>query len=669
MKSRSWLTTDEAAEHLGLGKTLVYALAQEGSIPANKIGKQWRFDKAHLDEWLRAKKDIKSFFTGVDYNISENSQLRQPQQDGYERIYEFFRDGGKVAIVQIPVGCGKTGLAAIAPFGICKGRVLYIAPNLTIKEELYDNFDINNRRKCFFRRTGVLEEKDMAGGPYVTTLDKSNISVCKQSHMVVTNIQQIALVDEKWLHKFGPDFFDMIIVDEAHHNAASSWQKIFQQFPNAKVLNLTATPFRGDKKEITGTQIYRYSFKDASIKGYIKKLRAIYAAPDEVVVFKDGNKKTYTIEQVMEMKVEDWFSKNIALSESCNINIVNNSLEKLENLRQTGTHHQLIAVACSIRHAKQIAALYKERNFTCDIIHSDMEEEENAAVKLRLKNGTLDCIVHVAMLGEGFDHPKLSVAAIFRPFRTPAPYIQFIGRIMRVVVHNNPTHPDNYGYIVTHAGMNQDVLLKDFRDFENDDAEFWAKVIGGSEPEPPLDVMSGKARLRGHNDVRIDEEIVETLFEENVFDIDDEASLDAIRQHLESLGLDPTFAKEMYEKAKNGRSGMQKVAAAVPFAVQPQKAFQEARKRLLDDTKHHAKILLNRCNLELMGPELQSKTGMLGPNLAVATMMFNKEISKMAQNKQQREQWSVEDFKGGMELLPEILNALTRKLKKILSNE
>ena len=47
------------------------------------------------------------------------------------------------------------------------------------------------------------------------------------------------------------------------------------------------------------------------------------------------------------------------------------------------------------------------------------------------------------MLGEGFDHPKLSVAAIFRPFRTLAPYIQFVGRIMRVVVQNDPTHPDN----------------------------------------------------------------------------------------------------------------------------------------------------------------------------------------------------------------------------------
>src|ERR1700677_3873961 len=93
----TWLNTDEAAEYLGLGKTLVYALAQEGKIPANKVGKQWRFEKAHLDEWIRAKKDIKSFFVSVDCNISDNAQLRQPQKDGYERIYEFYNKGGKVA--------------------------------------------------------------------------------------------------------------------------------------------------------------------------------------------------------------------------------------------------------------------------------------------------------------------------------------------------------------------------------------------------------------------------------------------------------------------------------------------------------------------------------------------------------------------------------------------
>src|SRR3712207_8659986 len=55
------------------------------------------------------------------------------------------------------------------------------------------------------------------------------------------------------------------------------------------------------------------------------------------------------------------------------------------------------------------------------------------------------------MLGEGFDHPPLSVAAIFRPFRSLSPYIQFVGRAMRVNVQHSPGHLDNEGIIVSHV--------------------------------------------------------------------------------------------------------------------------------------------------------------------------------------------------------------------------
>jgi hypothetical protein len=59
-----------------------------------------------------------------------------------------------------------------------------------------------------------------------------------------------------------------------------------------------------------------------------------------------------------------------------------------------------------------------------------------------------------------------------------SPYIQFIGRILRVVVQNDPTHPDNYGHIVTHVGMNLDEQLQKFKLFEKDDQAFWAEVTG-----------------------------------------------------------------------------------------------------------------------------------------------------------------------------------------------
>src|SRR5262245_11864463 len=121
-----WLSMEEAAKYVGLGKTVLYALAREGKIPANKIGKKWVFEKTQLDSWIRASQPIENFFTALTPNIAENLALRDPQRDAYLKVYDFFRAGKNKAIIQFPVGCGKTGLAAILPLGIAKGRALVI---------------------------------------------------------------------------------------------------------------------------------------------------------------------------------------------------------------------------------------------------------------------------------------------------------------------------------------------------------------------------------------------------------------------------------------------------------------------------------------------------------------------------------------------------------------
>ena len=138
----------------------------------------------------------------------------------------------------------------------------------------------------------------------------------------------------------------MIIVDEAHHSAAASWQKVIDRFPKAKIILMTATPFRSDRQELSGELIYRYPFRSASLKGYVKRLKASYVAPSEIQLgFKDERGKIYTLEEILKLKEDDWFSRGVALAPLCNKHIVDNSLGKLEELRMSGTQHQLIAVA------------------------------------------------------------------------------------------------------------------------------------------------------------------------------------------------------------------------------------------------------------------------------------------------------------------------------------
>jgi superfamily II DNA/RNA helicase len=365
---------------------------------------------------------------------------------------------------------------------------------------------------------------------------------------------------------------------------------------------------------------------------------------------------------------EEWFSRGVALSDPCNVSIVDNSLEKLEGLRLSGTKHQIIGVACSINHGQRIRSLYEERGYRTEIIHSKLDAHMQEEIIRDLKNGTLDCIVQVQMLGEGFDHPKLSVAAIFRPFRSLAPYIQFVGRILRVVVQNDPTHPDNYGHIVTHVGMNLDEQLKRFKQFENDDKAFWEEVTGGGEPEPPHDVLSGQARMKLREDMVVNSEIVDRVFEEEFTTAEDADIVADLERKFESLGLDPALAKDVVKKSASARPQLRQSEAGEPFAVLPLKQWQESKKRLNEEAKRTANLLLNRCGLVQGGVEIPRK---LKPNIGAnnnfvaALQMVNELLDERIGNGRKRAGWTVEEFRAAMRGLSEILDELTRQIKKL----
>jgi hypothetical protein len=298
--------------------------------------------------------------------------------------------------------------------------------------------------------------------------------------------------------------------------------------------------------------------------------------------------------------------------------------------------------------------------------HSKQDAEEQETVLRDLRSGVLDCIVQVQMLGEGFDHPKLSVAAIFRPFRSLAPYIQFVGRILRVVVQNDPTHPDNYGHIVTHVGMNLDEQLKKFKQFENDDQRFWEEVTGGQEPEPPHDILDGAARMKLHENMIVNSEIVDRVFEEEFATAEDQDIIADLAKKLESLGMDPTLARDVYER--NRKQGRKTVPAAQPFAVLPMKQWEEAKTRLNEEAKRTAKLLLNRTGLRPEGREIPFK---LKPgigaqiNFVAAFQMVNEGLAKKMNNGKKRQDWTLEDFSAAMETLPAVLDGLVREIKAL----
>ncbi len=168
----------------------------------------------------------------------------------------------------------------------------------------------------------------------------------------------------------------------------------------------------------------------------------------------------------MGLRDEDWVSRSVAYSKECSEKVVDKSLELLQKKLEEGNKvpHKIIATACSIEHARQIKELYDSKGYPTAIMHSDLTDEEKEQTMNNIKNDRVKVVVNVAMLGEGYDHPFLSVAAVFRPFRNPLPYAQFVGRILRWIPQEIAQRAeDNVGQIVSHKHLGLDELWEVYK--------------------------------------------------------------------------------------------------------------------------------------------------------------------------------------------------------------
>lgn len=126
---------------------------------------------------------------------------------------------------------------------------------------------------------------------------------------------------------------------------------------------------------------------------------------------------------------------------------------------------------------REVGNAYRSRGHRADYVHSRQDSPANDRVFSRLDNHQLDVIVQVRKLSEGFDHPYLSVAAVFSIFSNLSPFVQFVGRIMRVIVQNSPGNPMNQGTVVFHAGANVARRWEDFQEYSEADQEFFDQLL------------------------------------------------------------------------------------------------------------------------------------------------------------------------------------------------
>lgn len=131
-------------------------------------------------------------FQRLTPQIAGNTRLREPQREAYAAISEHFSDPEKhrEAGIVLPVGCGKSGLIAIAPFGVPARKVLVIAPGLRIAGQLLKDFN-PTEPGMFYRKCAVLSGPEYPEPAEIrgTSTNRSNLDA---ADVIITNIQQLS---------------------------------------------------------------------------------------------------------------------------------------------------------------------------------------------------------------------------------------------------------------------------------------------------------------------------------------------------------------------------------------------------------------------------------------------------------------------------------------------
>lgn len=605
--------------------------------------------------------EIARLFAETQTSIWKNPSLREPQIEGYLAIRAHFKESDKPCYVQLPVGCGKTGLMGLTPFGIAKGRVLIIAPNLVIRENIRRELNISDPN-CFYIKRGVFKPLT---GPYISELKTgANIHDCDAAHIIVANIQQFKGARNKWYEALPTEYFDMILVDEGHHNVAETWTRLFEYFEKAKVISFTATPIRSDGQVLAGERVYRFGYARSMVMGFISQIDALFVKPTTLTFTVEGKTQTLGIAEILKMRENDWFSKGIALSEECNRSIVNASVQQLHHVRTLGSPRQLIATACSIRHATQVAALYKEHGLKVEVLHSKLSEEERDRIEAGLRSALTDVVVQVSILGEGYDLPTLSVAAVFRPYRSLAPYVQFVGRILRLAQPDIPYSETNRVYLVSHVGMNDERWWSDFTNFDKDDQEFFQDFLQ-AELEAEGD-GADTPRLTLRPFMKVLNEVVENYQKRGYLKKIDEIMIGDLFNTIRQKGFEPTefgLTEDLMRARLVVAQAESHVTAFNPI-IQPQAKREALKGRMQQEARSIADTVINRLGLQHRGRELlRSFSG--DHNSEILIRLASSEQNKvMGVESGQRQFASIEQLESAINASPDIADKLSSLVRE-----
>lgn len=341
-----------------------------------------------------------------ELNPFADKSLRDYQVEAKKNIYNFWKTKRSV-MLQMPTGTGKTRLfVSIARdfhnWGV-KNKTAVKMLILAHRHELIDQIDTHLGLKY-----GLAHGIIMA-----SSLEQKKYPV--QIGSVPTLTRRI----EKWSDKQ----FDIIIIDEAHHVKAESYKKILNTYPNAKILGVTATPYRlngeGFVDEFDGL-IVSEPISSFIKKGYLSEYDYYSIRPDSNLQNQINNIDQFDIDgdylESAMMSVMD--------TEKVRAKIVETYLKYAKGKKG-------IVYAITKGHNLHICDSFRKVGIKAAAIDCDTKPEEREKIVNEFKDGKIDILCNVNIFSEGFDCPDVEFVQLARPTMSLSMYLQQVGRGLR----------------------------------------------------------------------------------------------------------------------------------------------------------------------------------------------------------------------------------------------
>ncbi len=323
--------------------------------------------------------------------------LRECQLGAYWAVLAHFTADSSPALVSLPTGSGKTALMQILSFGLEAKRVLVVEPSTILRDQV----------EAEFRTFSTLKQIDVVPKNFSSARSLSREGRVNRkaewekfrNYDVVVATPHTTSPEQPGVVKPPYNLFDVVFIDEAHHAPAPTWASLLSAFEKSRCVLLTATPFRRDRRRLQAHLIYSYPIARALENEIYRPI------------------KYHPVSVTTPAELDEALSKaakRVLTAES-----------------RLGNKSRLLVRTERVGNAASLIKLYKDHGISLGEVDYTRSLASNQQTLDDVRQGKLDGIVCVGMVGEGLDLPVLKIAVLHHSPRSLPFTLQFIGRVAR----------------------------------------------------------------------------------------------------------------------------------------------------------------------------------------------------------------------------------------------